>query len=54
MEVPVLIVLCEEFAWERQELWGRRGDIEGSDVWLEEFTEEDNLGKQQCCWIGCL
>ena len=31
----------------------RRGDIEGSDEWLEEFTEEDDLGKQQCCWIGC-
>ena len=38
-------MLCEEFAWERQELWRRRGDIEGSDVWLEEFTEEDDVGK---------
>ena len=23
----------------------RIGDIEGSDLWLEEFTEEDHVGK---------
>ena len=39
------LVLCEEFEWERQELLRRIGDIEGSDVWLEEFTEKDNVGK---------
>ena len=39
------LVLCEEFEWERQELLRRIRDIEGSDVWLEEFMEEDNVGK---------
>ena len=39
------LVLCEEFEWERQELLRRIGDIEGSQVWLEEFTEEESVGK---------
>ena len=39
------LVLCEEFEWERQELLRRIRDIEGSDMWLEEFMEEDNVGK---------
>ena len=39
------LVLCDEFEWERQKLLKRIGDIEGSDMWLEEFTEEDHVGK---------
>ena len=27
-----------QFEWERQKLLKRIGDIEGSDMWLEEFT----------------
>ena len=39
------LVLCNEFEWERQKLLKRIGDTEGSDMWLEEFTEEDHVGK---------
>ena len=40
-------MLCDEFEWERQKLLKRIGDIviEGSDMWLEEFTEEEHVGK---------
>ena len=38
-------MLCDEFEWERQRLLGRIGDIEGSNMWLEEFMEKDHVGK---------
>ena len=50
-EVLHFLVLCDEFEWERQKLLKRIGDIEGSDMWLEEFTM---LGKWQCYWVGGL
>ena len=40
-----VIKLCDEFEWERQKLLKRIGDNEGSDMLLEEFTEEDHVGK---------
>ena len=43
--MPHFLVLCKEFEWERQELLRRIGDIEGSHMWLEKFTEEENVGK---------
>jgi len=42
-DVLHFLVLCDEFEWERQKLLKRIGDIEGSDMWLEEFTEEDEM-----------
>ena len=44
-DVLHFLVLCDEFEWERQKELKRIGDIEGSDMWLEEFTEEDHIGK---------
>ena len=44
-DVLHFLVLCDEFEWERQRLLKRIGDIEGSDMWLEEFTQEDHVGK---------
>ena len=44
-DVLHFLVLCDEFEWKRQKLLKRIGDIEGSDMWLEEFTEEDHVGK---------
>ena len=44
-DVLKFVVFCEEFEWEEQELLRRIGDIEGSDICLEEFTEEDHVGK---------
>ena len=38
-------MLCDEFEWERQRLLGRIGNIEGSNMWLEEFMEKDHVGK---------
>ena len=38
------LVICEELEWERHELL-RIGDIEGLDMWFEDFTEEDHVGK---------
>ena len=43
-DVLCFLVLCDEFEWERQKLL-RIGDIEGSDMWLEKFTEVDIVGK---------
>ena len=40
-DVPHFLVPCNEFEWKRQKLLKRIGDIEGSDMWLEEFTEKD-------------
>ena len=39
------LVLCNKFEWEREKLLRRRGDIEGLDMWLEEYMEEDSAGK---------
>ena len=39
------LVPCDEFEWERKKLLKMIGDIEGSDMWLEEFREEDHVGK---------
>jgi len=44
-DVLHILVLCDEFQWERQKLLKGIGDIEGSDMWLKEFTEEDHVGK---------
>ena len=37
------LVLCNKFVWERQKLWKTIGDIEGSDMWLEEFMEKRKI-----------
>ena len=38
-----MLLLCDELEWERQKLLKRIGDIEGLDMWLEEFTEKDHV-----------